>query len=143
MLLNIRQSLDIFQMVPHVSIIYWKYFHVNTFKTFNISLMFDAKTWKAKHWFYLLWYMWLGVHSTIKCINYAHNYSSIGFQHCFQLCVNIILDRDTYKTWLGKANCTWIKSLTSTLKRSYKSFQDLWVQKFQDTKMSWAIWWTS
>ncbi len=132
MLLNILQSSDIFQMVPHVSITYWKYFHVNTFKTFNISLMFDVKTWKAKHWFYLLWYMWW---EYIQLSNV-----SIMLTIIVQLVFNI----DTCKTWLGKANCAWIKNLTSTLKRSYKSFQDLWVQKFQDTKMSWAIiWWTS
>jgi hypothetical protein len=41
--LNILHSLDSFQKFPHVPIIYYKYFHLNTLKTCNINIVLTLK----------------------------------------------------------------------------------------------------
>jgi hypothetical protein len=48
-LLNNLYSLNSFQILSHVTVIYLKHFHVNTLQTYNLSIKFETKTWKTKH----------------------------------------------------------------------------------------------
>jgi len=56
MLLNILYTLNSFKIIPHVFIIYLKYCHVNTLKTYNIDTKIENKKRKTKHWLHL-WFL--------------------------------------------------------------------------------------
>ncbi len=60
--------LNSFQIIPRVSIIYYKHCHVNTLKTHNINIFFDHKTWKIQHWLHLLWFLLMWMH-LVECKN--------------------------------------------------------------------------
>jgi hypothetical protein len=60
--LNILSSLNLIQIISHVSIIYYKHYHECFWITCNVNIVFDNKTWKQNHGYYQLRFLLVSLH---------------------------------------------------------------------------------
>jgi hypothetical protein len=82
MFMSILSSLNSFQIIPHVFIIYYKHY-LDTLKIYNIDIFLNVKTWKNKHCLQLLWYVlpWLHLKLCIYHITITIHCFLVHFYH--------------------------------------------------------------
>ncbi len=79
--LNILLSLNSFQIISHVSIIYKKRFHECFWMIYSINVIFYIKIWNLNHWLQLIWLMLMWLHSKM----YLHEATNKSPMHISQL----------------------------------------------------------